>query len=302
MSIDNLDGYDLIYIMGYGRSGSTLIESEIVSSFNISAFGEVKYVAERGARKNELCSCGDNARNCVVWSAIISALEKEFELKKIEELTNKLESSKMFPVNLMMFKLGYLKDEVALYRKFNYRLYQLLSDYGLYIDSSKMPARAYFLFVDDIVTAGYVVKPKIIWVVRDSRGVAWSCGRIVKRNEAQSHEDEYMPVFGYYSAIIKWLINGLVSMFVYKAISNVELLKYEDFINQKNGKVKQNQEPVSEEERKPVHSISGNPRRFTGGIVKLKLDVEWMEKLPKFKRFVGWLIGMPLNIWLKYRI
>ena len=41
-----------IYVMGYGRSGSTLFETMLIDKFKVNSFGEIKYFAERGAIKN----------------------------------------------------------------------------------------------------------------------------------------------------------------------------------------------------------------------------------------------------------
>jgi hypothetical protein len=57
-----------VYIMGYGRSGSTLFESILSARHNLNVFGELKYLAERGVLKNERCSCGSYARDCLFWS------------------------------------------------------------------------------------------------------------------------------------------------------------------------------------------------------------------------------------------
>ena len=58
----------LIYIGGYGHSGSTLLESLLAESPEVLACGEVTSCIRAGTRKgNRKCSCGREAYVCPVW-------------------------------------------------------------------------------------------------------------------------------------------------------------------------------------------------------------------------------------------
>jgi hypothetical protein len=60
----------LIYIGGYGHSGSTLLEYLMAGSPSVLACGEVVGCVREGAanRKQKRCSCGLAANDCPVWS------------------------------------------------------------------------------------------------------------------------------------------------------------------------------------------------------------------------------------------
>jgi hypothetical protein len=58
----------LIYVGGYGHSGSTLLESLMAESPAVLACGEVNsFVQDRKRKKKRRCSCGRDANKCPVW-------------------------------------------------------------------------------------------------------------------------------------------------------------------------------------------------------------------------------------------
>jgi hypothetical protein len=59
----------LVYIGGYGHSGSTLLEYLLASSPEVIACGEVVSVPRERGRKTK-CTCGQLARDCPVWGPL----------------------------------------------------------------------------------------------------------------------------------------------------------------------------------------------------------------------------------------
>jgi len=60
----------LIYIGGYGHSGSTLLEYLLAASPEVLACGEVASVLREGGRK-KTCTCGKPPAECPVWGPIL---------------------------------------------------------------------------------------------------------------------------------------------------------------------------------------------------------------------------------------
>jgi hypothetical protein len=58
----------LIYIGGYGRSGSTLLEYLLAAHPAVVACGEVERHLRSFGRK-KVCTCGRRAKYCPVWGA-----------------------------------------------------------------------------------------------------------------------------------------------------------------------------------------------------------------------------------------
>lgn len=59
----------LIYIGGYGHSGSTLLEYLLASSPDVVACGEIASVLRERGRKAK-CTCGRMAKDCPVWGPL----------------------------------------------------------------------------------------------------------------------------------------------------------------------------------------------------------------------------------------
>jgi len=284
---------DYVYILGYGRSGSTLLESLIAQRYNYRALGEVKYYYERGVYKQELCSCGNNISACAYWSKISKNVEDVKDPGEVGELTAKFESSifAMYNIVLGKYRRGFKK-----YIDATVKLYQALLDSGAFVDSSKMPMHLYWL------NKNIDVRPKIIYMVRDPRAVSWSCGRNVVRKEsaAKLGPDGFMPKFNYFSALFKWSLNAFVSALVVKlSKSEVYYLKYEDFVKSPDKYMNELDHFLGKDKANTVsdnlHSISGNPRRFTNGLDSIKYDDEWERKLGKGKMVAGYLLTLPFS-------
>jgi hypothetical protein len=60
----------LVYIGGYGRSGSTLVEYLMTASPQVIACGEVARAA-RGCIKKSRCTCGELTKDCPIWGPFV---------------------------------------------------------------------------------------------------------------------------------------------------------------------------------------------------------------------------------------
>src|SRR5690606_21580524 len=54
----------VLYVGGWGRSGSTLLECVLAEAEQTVALGEVVWLWERGLGRNELCACGQPFHDC----------------------------------------------------------------------------------------------------------------------------------------------------------------------------------------------------------------------------------------------
>lgn len=305
---------EYIYILGYGRSGSTLIESHLQKHINCTGIGEAKYYPERGVLKNEKCGCGQSFSNCNFWQEIHSSNEiKDIDYKDLSELTDKYDSSMWFLLNI--FKQN---KELNRYIMGHYSiLKEIQSKIGkkTIIDSSKMPARIFWLYPK----LKEEMNVKVLWITRDPRAVSWSCGRKIKRTESSNtrldiktkSSDKYMPQFGYFESIFKWNLNTLISYIVIKTRlkNNVIHIKYEDFVENHERVIREVSYFLDKDTKdnnyitdEDFHSISGNPRRLSGKLNKIIPDKEWENQISSNKKFFGWLASFPGNFLTKYKI
>jgi hypothetical protein len=60
----------VLYVGGWGRSGSTLLSHMLGHLDGHVAVGELRYVWQGGVAGNELCGCGKPFGQCEFWQAV----------------------------------------------------------------------------------------------------------------------------------------------------------------------------------------------------------------------------------------
>jgi Sulfotransferase domain len=142
----------LIYIGGYGRSGSTLLEYLLSSHPAVVACGEVQRSFRRfEVKKERLCTCGRTLRTCHVWAPF-------------KQRWSKL---KEFPV-----------DELTLVL-----LESVSADYQVMVDSSKTAWGSFSIPWRLCRRLGQNFL--LVHLVRDPRGVCWSNLRTRSKKNAR---------------------------------------------------------------------------------------------------------------------
>ena len=61
----------LVLIGGYGRSGSTVLDSNLAYRFAGLSLGEIRYSQSHIESKSRICSCSEAFENCSFWSPLI---------------------------------------------------------------------------------------------------------------------------------------------------------------------------------------------------------------------------------------
>ena len=60
----------LVYVLGGGRSGSTLLDTILGNHPTIESVGELSSVLEHGWSDSRQCACGQSAPQCPFWSEV----------------------------------------------------------------------------------------------------------------------------------------------------------------------------------------------------------------------------------------
>jgi len=62
----------VLYITGWGRSGSTILDNIMGQIDGFFSVGELRYIWDRNLIENRLCGCGVPLEECPIWSQILA--------------------------------------------------------------------------------------------------------------------------------------------------------------------------------------------------------------------------------------
>lgn len=303
--------YNLIYIAGYGRSGSTLLEKLLRCQPSIHACGELaKFFKLYGLSSNR-CSCGHPLNECKFWSSVANELlingfsvEEYPDYFKIQQKRESILSH-----GGTFFQKKYHKMYSNLMNLFfKAVLHQFNSEEKVLIDSSKT---AYATSGRPIAISRLgEYKVRVIHLVRDCRGVAWSLKKgLNRRLETGEKEGSFMPVL---RAIIGWTFSNQAAGKIknYLGENNYLLVRYEDLVEDpkqilkhleafleldldESIRITQKAMDGGVVQLPIMHQLSGNRMRFNPSLTIIP-DYAWKEKMNSpTKAFINTLT-MPL--------
>ena len=134
---------EVLYIMGSGRSGTTILEVLLANSPGTFGAGELTHILRDGFRDDGICSCGRSTSNCDVWSHVrrLGGWRRE-DLPEAIRLLRRIESHARFPLTVAGLIDG---ETLRAYRSLNRRLLDAVAEVTgarVIIDSSKYAGRA----------------------------------------------------------------------------------------------------------------------------------------------------------------
>ena len=293
----NHDPLRILYIGGFGRSGSTLLERTLSRVDGFCAVGEVRHIWDRSFAGNQLCGCGQAFRDCAFWRAVAQTAFGGFDqidAERMVSLKGLVDRTRFIPSALMQWPAAYHErfSEYAAILNRLYRAIREVSGCRVLIDSSKEPSYAF------VLRALPGVELSVVHLIRDSRAVAFSW--LKKKQRPEVHwKHELMARYSPLSSAMHWLtFNGL--MHTGRAIAARYLrVHYEDFARAPAEVVQRILSWSGEASAMPAgihgqtltvgidHTASGNPMRFERDAVTIKPDEEWRTRMaPRDRRLV----------------
>lgn len=271
---------ELIYIVGAGRSGSTVLSTILGNSDYIFNTGELEKLTRLGWLDKQVCSCGHEVNGCDFWDIVQQ--NWDYDPREYEALKKRFENS-LFLLN--PFKR---KDDPCLkkYLDMSLDLLKVISEVSgkpIILDSSKSVVRGY-LFQKYLS-----LKVSCIHLIRDGHSLAYSLSR-------QDHHQR--PVF--YVAWF-WIFRNLAAKYFLNSFS----VRYEDFCNNPRktlegiskftdvdlGSVQE--KIIKEQSFEPGHTVGGNRLR-TSEKISLQYHDEWRHKLSVQKRYMFTVLSFPV--------
>lgn len=287
------------YVLGKGRSGSTLLDAVLGQLPGVFSAGELRTLWSWGYQQDADCSCGRPVRECPVWSRVVEAAlgTATPSADRIEALAATQDRAlrwREVPRSLA----GSDSHAVRAYAATQARLYRGMVEVTgaeVIIDSSKWPAHPGVLGRVD------GVEPLVIHLVRDPRAVAHS----YRRHKPTAGRQPAMPRFGAAHSALSWLARNATVEVAARAAPR-ELVTYEAFAADPRSPLAAIARLLGRDPAQlpfvddrtvrlgETHLVGGNPARFRGGVVAIRPDDEWTRALPaRQARLVG-VITAPL--------
>jgi hypothetical protein len=295
----------VLYIGGWGRSGSTLLARMLAQVPGLTAVGEVRDLWLRGCIEDRMCGCGARFHGCEFWTAVGQRAFggwSNVDPSEMLRLRSKVDRPWTIP-NLRRAGLGRREDrEAARYVQALGRVYRAIdavSGSKVIVDSSKIPS--YCLLLSRIPGADL----RVVHLVRDSRGVVFSWRKHVRKPDRPADPDDMLR-YGVVSASGRYLLYNLLTEGLRRERLPYVRLRYEelvaspaDALQRILGGVGEAGEPLpfiqdGSVTLRPSHTVDGNPMRFARGPVALRLDDEWRTRLGAGDRILVSALTWPL--------
>lgn len=321
-AVESDPGPKVVFIGGLGRSGSTLLERVLASLPGVCALGEVSNLWKRMLHyPHERCGCGNQLSTCGFWNAVGNEAFGGWhrpDLGRIVRRQQELERIRDIPW-LARSRMGPRRRElVTAHTNLYHRLYRAaaaVSGAQVVVDSSKRPGLAFCLRWSTKVDV------LVVHLVRDPRGVAYSSTKHVDRQEtdrSQAGGRALMPRLTPSRSAINWLTHNTAMSVLSHSIGqaenllprtiSVQRLRYEQFLAEPVSTVSALATEVGltvgendlaylrdgSATLEPIHSVAGNPMRFTTGRVALRTDDAWRRRLPPRQRRMVAALCLPL--------
>ncbi len=296
----------VLFIAGWGRSGTTLLGNILGQLEGYASLGELRHVWDRGVLENRKCGCGKDFHDCELWTGIFNdafgGMDKALAGQMVHNRDSLLRTRHMPFIQmksvrnkLMDRARGTIDNLAKLYTSIHKQ-----TGCRVIVDSSKSPADAYLL----------AQVPEIdlytVHVVRDPRAVAYSWwSRQKKMGDGKGDEMErYSPMW----SSLLWNAWNVYIPRIWRANNWPYMyIQYESFIQKPQQDVEAIAKFIDEQRATlpfvndrevritPCHMVSGNPNRFSTGNLKLKTDNEWETKMSPLLRTAVSALTVPVR-------
>jgi len=300
----------VLYLGGFGRSGSTLVDRVVGSLPGFCSVGELVHLWERGLLADERCGCGRPFSGCPFWTAVGEAAFgptgwAALDAHAVVAQKAAVDRNRHIPRLLATLAFPSYRRQLRAYAATLARVYagvREVSGAAVVVDSSKHASTAFVLRR----TPG--VRLAVVQVVRDPRGVAHSWGKRVQRPEVTG-ETDYMPVYSAPRSSLLWLAHNVLFRLFARTGTPAMVLRYEDFLSSPEEQVRRLAafagQPAGElpflasdgsVELAASHNVAGNPMRFRTGRLALRRDDAWRSAMPARTRLLVALLTSPLRV------
>lgn len=301
------------YVMGSGRSGSTLLDLLLGQVPGFFSIGELNcmlfsYLVEF----HHLCTCGSPYTECEFWRPVFEQLYGGFEGFPRQEYRADYEaanSDAKFLQHATGLRGAALTAHMERFTGELQRIYttiQAQAGCKVIVDSSKATDYALNL----AATPG--IELHLIHLVRDPRAVSHSWTRRRKRPEVLD-EEVYLYQYPLWVSAAKWLKHNTKAALVGQKVGRYLRVRYEDLAQEPEAELRRILAFLGEDcdelpfirgkelDIPKTHNVLGNPMRFGKSGMTVRLDDAWRQRLTPGQRRLVTAITLPLMAAYGYR-
>ncbi len=291
---------EVIYVVGTGRSGSTVFANVLGTAPGVFTAGELHFIWQRGFVENRRCSCGSTFSECPMWMEIVRVAEVRTDPVDLARVAADLIRIRNLHRLSRLDNAKSRGPEIADYLSHVERLYEAIAtvtNSRYIVDASKHPAYAVVLQSTSASPTGYV------HLVRDARGAAFSWRR-TRATGALPDDGEPMDRFSVGKGAALWMLWNGFAVLGLKRTRRYLRLRYEDLCEDPAAEIRKLLATLGIESVVPfrddqsvalegLHNFAGNPNRLKKGPVRFRADSEWRAAMALPQKMIATCIAFP---------
>lgn len=282
------DSTPVVYLLGAGRSGTTLMATVLDGVSWIDTLGEMHHFPAY-AKDNNYCACGKRLESCPFWSKVLARMgEPASYYHTIKGFCDRMEGHRRIPRLL-------ISPMQTKYLQIQERIFSCCAEStagDVLLDASKYIARYLML------RQSSHLRLRGVYVVRDVRGVVESFNKKVQTRKR--------PL----AAILYYLLINFFGELTFRLCKDVIKIRYEDFISQPEATVARILDHVAPEKEKPgtfpgqfqiPHIVGGN-RMKSNGAIRIDPSIGWRARMSRGMQIFYYFAAMPTMLLNRYKI
>jgi hypothetical protein len=278
------------------RSGSTLLDLMLGQFVGHCDVGELFYLWQSGVERNFRCACGEHFDNCPFWA----------DVEDVRKLQRRVDATGRLPLILNPRLSPRFARDLDRYVDLLTPLYRAVAEVSgakVVVDSTKRPSLAY------ILARAPQIDLRMVHVLRDPRGVAYSWSQLVELPEGTSTKGRMNQRSARLTAR-RWVtVNAMIAALARRGTPRVTL-RYEDLVRDPRtelGRIAAITADVTgvtdpleflhgnEFEQAGSHAVAGGRIRMRTGPIALALDEKWRREYSASRRHVVAAMTWPLR-------
>ncbi len=291
----------VVGIVGYGRSGSTLLDAVLGTHPKIISVGELVNLPRAAWLNGEYCACGEPGNECPFWLDVRkewqarSSTSTESYLRVQKSVLRKSNGLRHF----LLPSSSAANDDSRSYLRATFKLYEAIaavSNKRIIVDSSKLPVRARHL--------AQMENWKTLHLTRDPRGVAHSLARSHEKDLSGGVQTSLVAK-KHWRTGLAWRYNNQLAENVAAVSSSSLAVRFEEFLSEPERCMQKLASWLGVDpahwngigspgyEIRFGHTVAGNRVRMKG-VVSINPEQTWSSRMSKKEQTIVCRFAGPL--------